>query len=360
MRTADFNFTLPPELIAQWPVARRDQSKLLVLDRATGGIAHRRFCDVATYLRAGDILVRNDSRVIAARLRGRNLKTGGHFEMLLLRENSPNDWWCLARPGKRARPGVGIEVLGARQKSTGIIATVGEVNSEGHRRLAFAGTENILTNLATLGQTPLPPYIQRARPGTFDRRRYQTVYAQSPGSVAAPTAGLHFTQALLAKIRAMGARVCFVTLHVGPGTFAPVKVNSLDQHVMHEEFYEVGPETAAILSSVKPKPGVPPAPAGASSETRPPRVIAVGTTNFHLRFSTLLMLVSGFAAPGSAVGREMILRAYEEAIRERYRFFSYGDAMLIGEGWRSERRPNLGARRRTQDGAGRKSSRRCS
>jgi S-adenosylmethionine:tRNA ribosyltransferase-isomerase len=238
--------------------------------------------------------------------------------------------------------------------------------------MSFTGTNNILTDLETIGETPLPPYIDRVKPGAGDRRRYQTVYAQSPGSVAAPTAGLHFTRASLDKIQALGVRVCFVTLHVGPGTFAPVKVNSLEQHVMHEEAYEISPATAAAISAVKPNPGGPRARAGSGPEARPPQIVAVGTTtlrvlesvaqshagrivsgrgttkifihppfqfqivdtlltNFHLPFSTLLMLVSAFAAPGSTNGRDLILRAYAEAIREGYRFFSYGDAMLIGD-----------------------------
>jgi S-adenosylmethionine:tRNA ribosyltransferase-isomerase len=377
MRTADFNFSLPPELIAQHPVSRRDQSRLLVLDRGNGQIAHRHFRDLPDYLRAGDVLVLNDSRVIAARLRGRNLKTGGNFEMLLLRENALNDWWTLMRPGKRAQPGTRIDVLDARKKSSGIIADVREINCQGHRRLVFGGTKNILTDLETAGTTPLPPYIQRLRPAAADRRRYQTVYARWPGSVAAPTAGLHFTRALLDRIRARGVRVCFVTLHVGPGTFAPVKVNSLGAHVMHGESFEIGPETAAIISGVKTKCSDAAGTAdGTAPKTRPPRIIAVGTTtlrvlesvaqnhggrivagrgtteifiyppfqfqiadalvtNFHLPFSTLLMLVSAFAAPGGPGGRELILRTYQEAIRQRYRFFSYGDAMLVGEGWSS-------------------------
>jgi S-adenosylmethionine:tRNA ribosyltransferase-isomerase len=374
--TADFNFSLPPELIAQQPVARRDQSRLLVLDRASGQFAHRRFGDLPEYLRAGDVLVLNDSRVISARLRGRNVKTGGNFEMLLVRENAINDWWMLARPGKRAQPGARIDVLDAGKKSSGIIATVLEVNSQGHRRAAFSGTKNILTDLETVGETPLPPYIRRLRTGAADRRRYQTVYARRPGSAAAPTAGLHFTRALLDRIDAMGVRVCFVTLHVGPGTFAPVKVNSIGEHAMHGEFFEIGPETAAVISAVKTT-HCGQATAGTTPKTRPPRIVAVGTTslrvlesvaqthggrivacrgtteifihppfrfqvadalvtNFHLPFSTLLMLVSAFAAPGGTGGRELILRTYQEAIRKRYRFFSYGDAMLVGEGWQGE------------------------
>lgn len=239
MRTEDFDFSLPSELIAQEPAGQRDQSRLLVLNRADGSWAHRRFGDLPEFLRAGDVLVFNDSRVIAARLRGRNLKSGGGFEMLLLRENSTNDWWALLRPGKRAEPGTRINALDLEKKSSGIVATVTEVNAEGHRRLLFEGTANILEDLEKIGETPLPPYIQRAAPVAADQHRYQTVYAQRPGSVAAPTAGLHFTEGLLDKIRAAGARVCFVTLHVGAGTFAPVKVNSIEDHVMHEEWYKL-------------------------------------------------------------------------------------------------------------------------
>jgi len=355
MRTADFDFSLPPELIAQHPAARRDESRLLVLDRDRRRIEHRRFRDLPEYLRAGDVLVLNNSRVIPARLRGANVRTGGRFELLLLEENAPNDWWAMLRPARRARIGAQIALLDSEENPAGISATVMETNNEGHRRLRFSGVPDLRDQLARLGETPLPPYIHRDRELPEDRERYQTVYARTDGSVAAPTAGLHFTPELLEQIRARGARVCCITLHVGPGTFLPVQTESLAAHKMHEEQFNVGGETARAVNEAK-------------SSGR--RVMAVGTTtvrvlesiaalhgrkiaenagktgifihppfrfqivdalltNFHLPRSTLLMLVSAFATPGETRGREMILAAYTEAIRERYRFYSYGDAMLI-------------------------------
>jgi S-adenosylmethionine:tRNA ribosyltransferase-isomerase len=355
MRTADFNFALPPELIAQSPAQRRDGSRLLVLPRKDGRVEHRKFLDLLDFLRAGDVLVLNNSRVIPARLRGANAKSGGKFEMLLLEENSPNDWWAMLRPGKNARAGTQIILRNAKAEPTKIIATVTEVNAEGHRRLKFSGTPDIRRELDLLGEIPLPPYIQREHQLPEDKERYQTVFAQAAGSVAAPTAGLHFTEQLLEEIRARGVKVCFVTLHVGLGTFAPVKAETLAEHKMHEERFEIGEETVSAVNEAK-KSGR--------------RVIAVGTTsvrvlesvaaqnagklnvfdgktnififppfrfqivdalltNFHLPQSTLLMLVSAFAAPGEICGREMVLSVYAEAVRERYRFFSYGDAMLI-------------------------------
>jgi S-adenosylmethionine:tRNA ribosyltransferase-isomerase len=355
MRTADFDFALPEELIAQSPAAARDQSRLLVLDRATGQTDHRRFVDLAEYLRPGDVLVLNDSRVIPARLRGRNVRSGGKFELLLLEENAANDWWAMLRPGKRARPGAKITILDKNGEASPVGAVVLDSNAEGHRRLRFSGVENILTELGALGEVPLPPYIRRSAEQHEDRERYQTTFARADGSVAAPTAGLHFTPEFLERIRASGVKVCFVTLHVGPGTFAPVKEEDLEKHIMHEERYEVGMETARLINDAR----------GAKS-----RIVAVGTTtlrvlesvarenagrvvagtgrtrifihppfqfnivdalltNFHLPRSTLLMLASAFATPGETGGRDLMLAAYGEAIAQRYRFFSYGDAMLI-------------------------------
>ncbi len=356
MRTADFNFDLPPGLIAQHPAPQRDESRLLVLHRTNGNIEHRRFRDLAGVFRAGDVLVLNNSRVIPARLRGANARTGGKFEILLLEEKAANDWWVMLRPGKSARVGTQIVFHGNRQ-ITRIRATVVEVNDAGHRRLQFSGTPDISRELDRLGEVPLPPYITRANPDEMgeDKERYQTIYARTDGSVAAPTAGLHFTGKLLDEIRARGVTICFVTLHIGPGTFAPVKTETLAAHKMHEERFELGEETAHAVNEAK-------------STGR--RVFAVGTTtvrvlesiaaknngklnvykgrthifiyppfqfqivdalltNFHLPCSTLLMLVSAFAAPGETRGREMVLSAYAGAIRKRYRFFSYGDAMLI-------------------------------
>jgi len=354
---SDFDFALPEELIAQEPPADRGESRMLLLDRTTGVWKDDVFAHLPERLRSGDVLVLNDSRVIRARLRGRNRKTGGEFEILLLEEVCVNDWWVMVRPGKRAPALTQIVFQDRHGKTTDLRATVIETNVEGHRRLQFTGTQNILNELERIGEIPLPPYIKRtdASADQFDAERYQTVYANTAGSVAAPTAGLHFTPQLLQDIRVRGVQVCHVTLHVGLGTFAPVKVENLAEHVMHEERYSVREETAHAVNAAK-------------SEGR--RVIAVGTTsvrvlesaadtttgklrpgcsrtkifihppcrfkivdslltNFHLPCSTLLMLVGAFAAPGETCGRELILSAYAEAIREGYRFFSYGDAMLI-------------------------------
>jgi S-adenosylmethionine:tRNA ribosyltransferase-isomerase len=354
MRTADFHYYLPPELIAQEPAPRRDSSRLLVLHRQNG-LEHRQFPDFINYLKKGDVLVVNNSRVIPARMWGKNAKFGGKFEVLLLEENSPNDWWAMLRPGKRARLGTQILFSATDLNSKLVSATVTDINDQGHRRLTFSGTANILDDLNVLGEMPLPNYISK-RDSTRDKDRYQTIFAQPPGSVAAPTAGLHFTPALLNQIRAIGVQICPVTLHVGPGTFAPVKAEELSGHQMHAEKFELTRETVTAVNEAK-KNGC--------------RVIAVGTTsvralesvaalnegklnfyrgktqiflhpphrfhivdalltNFHLPASTLLMLVSAFAAPGElTAGRDKILSAYREAIQQRYRFFSYGDAMLL-------------------------------
>ena len=356
MRTAEFNFDLPAGLIAQHPAPHRDESRLLILHRADETVAHRRFRDLAGIFRAGDVLVLNNSRVIPARLRGTNARTGGKFEVLLLEEVEVNNWWVMLRPGKSARVGTQV-VFSDNSPAVRISATVEEVNDEGHRRLQFSGTPDITHELDRLGEVPLPPYIARANSADMaeDKERYQTIYARIDGSVAAPTAGLHFTAELLDEIRGRGVKICFVTLHIGPGTFAPVKAETLAAHKMHEEKFELGEETVRAVNEAK-------------SAGR--RVFAVGTTtvrvlesvafansgklnvyrgktrifihppfpfqvvdalltNFHLPCSTLLMLVSAFAAPGETRGREIILTTYAEAIRKRYRFFSYGDAMLI-------------------------------
>jgi S-adenosylmethionine:tRNA ribosyltransferase-isomerase len=380
MRTSDFDFHLPPELIAQFPAAQRDESRLLVLHRDNGNIEHKSFRDVLNYFRTGDVLVLNNSRVIPARLRGNNSATGGAFEILLLEENGVNDWWAMMKPGKRAKVGTQIQI-GNRQSAIGnITATVTSTNDEGHRRLTFFGTENILDQLDVLGELPLPPYIERDQKKlpASDKERYQTVFAKPAGSVAAPTAGLHFTEKLLAEIRTRGVEICFVTLHVGLGTFAPVKAETLAEHIMHEERYEVSEAAAKAVNSARSEGrrviavgttsvrvlesaaqsnaggAGSPLPAettfatdGAHGVTRPtvsagsgrtkifihpPRafkIVDALLTNFHLPCSTLLMLVSAFAAPGEMRGRETILSAYAEAVRERYRFFSYGDAMLL-------------------------------
>lgn len=355
MRTADFHFALPPELIAQRPAPRRDESRLLVLNRDGGSIVHRRFRELLEFLRAGDVLVLNNSRVIPARLRGANARTGGQFEILLLEENAINDWWAMLRPGRRARGGAQIALHDPKGNPAGIRADVIETNDEGDRRLKFSGTPDIRDQLGQLGETPLPPYIHRDHELPEDRERYQTVFAEIGGSVAAPTAGLHFTPELLEQIRGRGVQVCFITLHVGPGTFLPVKAETLAAHKMHEERFAVGQETARIVNEAR-NSGRRVIAVGTTTvrvleslaarnnggtvenagKTRifihPPfrfRVVDALLTNFHLPCSTLLMLVSAFAAPGETRGREMILVAYTEAIREHYRFYSYGDAMLI-------------------------------
>ena len=356
MRTADFHFNLPPDLIAQQPAACRDGSRLLVLARKSGKVEHCQFSGLPDFFQPGEVLVLNNSRVIPARLQGANAKTGGQFEILLLEENARNDWWAMLRPGKRAKIGTQIQLLAKTGARIKIVATVTAVNDDGHRRLQFSGTENLFAELDKLGELPLPPYIERHGELATDRERYQTVFAQPAGSVAAPTAGLHFTPELLEKIRARGVKICFVTLHVGAGTFLPVKSKNVTEHKMHAEQFELSAETVSAVNTAK-------------ESGR--RVIAVGTTtvrtletvarqnagklnvhkgktdififppaqfqivdalltNFHLPESTLLILVSAFAAPGEKVrGRDLVLAAYAEAIRERYRFFSYGDAMLI-------------------------------
>jgi S-adenosylmethionine:tRNA ribosyltransferase-isomerase len=356
-RTADFDFELPDELIAQAPAAERAGARLLVLERASHRMEHKGIADLADYLAPGDVLVLNNSRVIPARLRAINPATGGRFEILLLEENATNDWWAMLRPGRRARPGTRVHLQDLRGETTSVEAAVLATNDEGHRRLQFSGTKNLLHNLEELGEVPLPPYIRRSAPNAMalDRERYQTVFAEPPGSVAAPTAGLHFTQELLQKLRSQGVQICFVTLHVGLGTFAPVKSEVLASHIMHEESYSLHATTAALINEAR-KAGR--------------RIVAVGTTtlrvleavaaehagklvagsgrtgifiyppydfkivdalltNFHLPRSTLLMLVSAFAAPQETRGREMILATYAEAIHRRYRFYSYGDAMLL-------------------------------
>jgi S-adenosylmethionine:tRNA ribosyltransferase-isomerase len=364
VQAADFEYVLPSELIAQRPANERDGSWLFVFDRATGKFDHRRFRDLLEYLKAGDVLVLNNSRVIPARLRGRNPRSNGEFEILLLEENGVNDWWVMLRPGKRGRVGTQIGLRDNRGVPCDVVGTVVGKNDEGHRRLIFSGTANIADRLEQLGEVPLPPYISREADDGFemDRERYQTTYAKPAGSVAAPTAGLHFTEGLLEEIRSRGIRVCFVTLHVGAGTFAPVKSESLEEQRMHEERFELSEETARVINEAK-RAGqrivavgtttvrvleTAAAPARSSDpdesfmveagagRTRlfiyPPydfKIVDALLTNFHLPRSTLLMLVCAFASPNKTRGREMILSAYAEAVGKHYRFFSYGDAMLV-------------------------------
>ncbi len=332
-------YELPEELIAQTPIERRDASRLMVLDKRSGDVEHRHFYDLPEYLRPGDCLVLNDSRVIPARLFGVR-PGGGVTEIVLLRDLGDKRWECLCRPGKKMRVGSTVS-FGDGELS----AVVEEVHEDGNRVLRFAYEGIFLEILDRLGQMPLPPYIKVQ---LEDKERYQTVYSREPGSAAAPTAGLHFTQELLERICAMGVEVCFVTLHVGLGTFRPVKAENVEDHDMHSEYCTISAETAETINRTKAHGG---------------RVIAVGTTscrtlesfagenghmevasgwtnifiypgyrfkcidalvtNFHLPGSTLVMLVSALA------GRENILRAYETAVQEKYRFFSFGDAMFI-------------------------------
>ena len=355
MRVADFDFDLPSDRIAQSPPAERDGSRLMVLERHSGIREHKKFADIVNLLREGDVLVMNDSRVIPARLLGRKPESPGRVELLLLEETEAGLWWAMVRPGKRVRPGMRLQF---GDPGTGqLVCEVIEKNPEGHILVRWDQPEFFWERLAKIGQIPLPPYIERGEQGASeqDATRYQTVYSRAAGSVAAPTAGLHFTDRILRALEAKGVRLCFVTLHVGAGTFLPVKAESVSEHTMHEERYELGRETAQALNEAR-----------ASGR----RVIAVGTTsmrvletvaahtegpiqpctgrtrifihppyrfrlvgglltNFHLPRSTLLMLVSAFADPGGLAGRELIQSAYAEAIREHYRFFSYGDAMLL-------------------------------
>ena len=339
MKTHDFWYDLPEELIAQTPLQQRDSSKLCVLDRQTGAVTHRCFYDIVDYLNPGDCLVMNDSRVLPARLLGHR-PTGGACELLLLRDLGDKRWECLAKPGRKLQEGQKV-VFGDGE----LTATVVSVQEDGNRIVEFHYEGIFLEVLERLGKMPLPPYIKAE---LADQERYQTVYSREVGSAAAPTAGLHFTNDLLDKIRQKGIRTAFVTLHVGLGTFRPVKVENVLEHHMHSELCMLGDETAKILNETKENGG---------------RIICVGTTscrtleslvnddgsfeakskwteifiypgytfkamdglitNFHLPESTLVMLVSAFA------GREHVLAAYEEAVKERYRFFSFGDAMAI-------------------------------
>jgi len=357
VQTADFDYVLPPELIAQQPAPKRDASRLLVLDRNSGRIEHTHFGKLVAFLRADDVVVLNNTKVIPARLRGRNLASGGEFEILLLEEQAPTDWWAMLRPAKRARLHTEIALQDRDGAETTLRAQVIETNAEGHRRLKFTNTDNLSIELDRLGQLPLPPYIKRStgKVEAEDWQRYQTVYAQHQGSVAAPTAGLHFTPEFLEGLRALRVHLAYVTLHVGLGTFAPVKAAELTDHVMHEERFTVPPETVSAVTRARHQGGrvvavgttslralesAAPSAGGlapiSGGRTRlfihPPhsfRCVDALLTNFHLPCSTLLMLVSAFAKPGREEGRQMVLQAYAEAVHHRYRFFSYGDAMLI-------------------------------
>lgn len=360
MRTSDFDYHLPPELIAQTPVEPRDSSRLLILRRDSGQVEHRQFADIGKYLPPDCVLALNRSRVLPARLYGRRTDSGGRVELLLLRRESPGVWQALGQPGRRLRPGVQLRLetpadnpaaaatAAPPTDETAATAEILAVHPDGVRTVRLSSE----TGIDQFGQVPLPPYIRRR---LADPERYQTVYAQEPGSVAAPTAGLHFTPQLLDNLRRAGRQTAFVTLHVGLDTFRPVKGDDPRQHQIHTEYYELPADTAALLTQAR-------------QEGRP--IIAVGTTavrtleqvgrdqaaalarkaplrpargqadlyilpghqfrlvdgmitNFHLPRSTLLMLVSAFA------GREQILNAYQIAVAQRYRFYSFGDAMLL-------------------------------
>ena len=342
MKTSDFYYDLPQELIAQTPLDRRDGSRLMVLDKTTGATRHLHFYDLPSLLRPGDCLVLNDSRVLPARLLGRREPTGGAAEVLLLADRGDKVWECLVRPGKKLREGARISF------GDGLLtAEVAKVCEGGNRLIRFQYDGIFLELLGRLGRMPLPPYIKAE---LQDPERYQTVYSREVGSAAAPTAGLHFTQELLRQVRDMGVELAYVTLHVGLGTFRPVQEAEITDHEMHAEFCTISQTTADAINRTK---------------TRGGRVICVGTTscrtieswaaedgtlrassgwtsiyiypgyrfkvldglitNFHLPESTLIMLVSALA------GREHVLAAYQEAVREGYRFFSFGDAMFIGD-----------------------------
>lgn len=341
MKTADFDYTLPPELIAQTPVEPRDHSRLLVLDRQTGKVEHRRFFDIAGYFQRGDVLVFNDSRVIPARLKATKSDSNGKLEILLLRRLEPNTWQTLVKPAKRANPGTKLELSLERRDLARLSGEILGTAEDGIRIIRFSD-ENLLFDA---GEIPLPPYIHEP---LADKERYQTVYSRISGSVAAPTAGLHFTPGLISTLQSNGVECLFVTLHVGLDTFRAVREKDPVKHVIHREYGILAPETAERLVKAK-------------AEGR--RVFAVGTTsvrvleavaqagiplegfsgfidlfilpghkfrmvdtmitNFHLPSTTLLMLVSAFA------GKDRLLDAYREAIKEHYRFYSFGDAMLI-------------------------------
>ena len=340
MKTSDFYYDLPQELIAQTPMEKRDGSRLMTLDRRTGETGHRHFYDLPSLLRPGDCLIMNDSRVLPARLLGRRLPGGGACEVLLLTDKGENVWECLVRPGRKLRAGARMTF-----GDGALTAEVAEELADGNRLVRFAYEGIFLEVLERLGKMPLPPYIKEE---LQDQERYQTVYSKVLGSAAAPTAGLHFTPELLRELESKGVNLGYVTLHVGLGTFRPVKEEAIEDHDMHSEFCTVPPETAELINLTKAAGG---------------RVICVGTTscrtleswagedghmearsgwtniylypgsrfkvmdglvtNFHLPESTLIMLVSAFA------GREAVLAAYREAVKERYRFFSFGDAMFI-------------------------------
>ncbi len=339
MKKSDFFYYLPEELIAQTPLEKRDSSRMLVLDKSTGEVTHSRFYNILDFLNEGDLLVMNNSRVLPARIFGTRKDTGATVEFLLLKQIENNKWETLVKPGKKAKPGTEFDFSGVMS------GTVEDIGKEGIRIVRFESEENIYTALDRIGQMPLPPYIKES---LNDKERYQTVYSDPIGSAAAPTAGLHFTEELISELHNKGVNTANVTLHVGLGTFRPVKEDEITDHIMHSEHYDLPEETVRLIKATKAK---------------GKRVIAVGTTttrtlesvardkgelipcdgwtdifiyppykfkvldglitNFHLPESTLIMLVSAFA------GYDNTMNAYKEAVEEKYRFFSFGDSMMI-------------------------------
>ncbi|EPI00249.1 MULTISPECIES: tRNA preQ1(34) S-adenosylmethionine ribosyltransferase-isomerase QueA [unclassified Enterococcus] len=341
LTTEDFDFDLPEELIAQTPLKDRDQSRLLILDHKTGEIEDKHFHDIVNELNPGDALVMNDTRVLPARLHGEKTETGAHLEVLLLTNTEGDTWETLIKPAKRAKVGTEIVFGDGRLK-----AVVKEELEHGGRIITFEYEGIFLENLEALGEMPLPPYIKER---LEDQERYQTVYAKENGSAAAPTAGLHFTTELLEEIKAKGVELVYLTLHVGLGTFRPVSVDKIEEHQMHSEFYRLTEEAAERLNQVRASGGKIVAVGTTSIRTLETigtkfdgeikadsgwtdifitpgyefKVVQAFSTNFHLPKSTLVMLVSAFA------GREQTLAAYHHAVQERYRFFSFGDAMFV-------------------------------
>lgn len=339
MKTSDFNYYLPKELIAQHPLEKRDESKLLTLNKDTGEISHKHFYDIVDFLNEGDVLVLNDTRVMPARIFGSRIGKDEHIEILLLKETSNDTWECLCKPGKKAK--IGTEII----FSDKLKGTITDISEEGNRFIKMDYEGIFQEILDELGEMPLPPYITEK---LDDKERYQTVYSKNIGSAAAPTAGLHFTEELLLKLKNKGVKICYVTLHVGLGTFRPVKVDDVNDHKMHSELYIISEESANIINEAKQK---------------NKRIVSVGTTstrtlesaaddkglvsaktawteifiypgykfkcvdalitNFHLPESTLVMLVSALSS------KEKILNAYNIAVENKYRFFSFGDAMFI-------------------------------
>ena len=340
MTVEEFNYELPSELIAQTPLKKRDESRLMVLDKETGDIEHKHFRDIISYLEPGDTLVLNDTKVLPARLYGEKEETKATIEILLLKNIEGDIWECLVRPARRIKEGSVVDFGNGKLKATCV-----KVLDEGIRHFTFSYEGIFLEVLEELGTMPLPPYIHEQ---LEDQSRYQTVYAREVGSAAAPTAGLHFTKELLEKIEKKGIHICYITLHVGLGTFRPVSVDNVEEHEMHSEFYQMSREVAEVLTETK-KQGKRIISVGTTSTRTLETIMSVYgefrecsgwtnifiypgyefkainclITNFHLPKSTLVMLVSALA------GKENILHAYQVAVKEKYRFFSFGDAMFI-------------------------------